>query len=122
LRAGDVVVWDNLKVHKNREVVEAVERVGTRIELLPPWSSDKTPIEDMFGKVKEYLRQVTARTTEAVMTVMGEALERVIPYAARTGISSSNTWNSRVKREAICCLWQVLRLARQSSMAAVKAS
>ena len=45
-----------------------------------------------------------------------------IPYAARTGISSSNSWNSRVNSEAICCLWRALRLARPSSMAAVKAS
>jgi hypothetical protein len=37
----------------------------------------------MFGKVKEYLRQVAARTTEAVMTVMGEALERVTPEDIR---------------------------------------
>jgi transposase len=79
LPVGDVVVWDNLKVHKNHQVVEAVEGVGARVEPLPPWSSDKTPIEEMFGKVKEYLRQVAARTTEAVMTAMGEGLASVTP-------------------------------------------
>lgn len=79
LRAGDVVVWDNLKVHKNQRVVEAVEGVGARVEPLPPWSPDKTPIEEMFGKLKTYLRQVAERTTAAVMTAMGEGLERVTP-------------------------------------------
>jgi len=33
----------------------------------------------MFGKVKEYLRKVAARTTGAVMTAMGEALASITP-------------------------------------------
>jgi transposase len=79
LRPGDVVVWDNLNAHKSREVVETVEGVGARVEPLPPWSADKAPIEEMFGKVKEYLRKVAARTTGAVMAAMGEALTSVTP-------------------------------------------
>lgn len=83
LRPGDVVIWDNLKVHKNREVVEAVEGTGARIQPLPPWSPDKNPIEEMFSKVKEHVRTVAARATGAVMMALGEALERVTPEDIR---------------------------------------
>ena len=62
-------------------------------------------------------RLTAGKSFVAVLEVCG-----FIPYAARTGISSSNSWNSRVNSEAICCLWRALRLARPSSMAAVKAS
>lgn len=77
LRPGDVVIWDNLPVHKNHEVREVVERAGASIQPLPPWSPDKNPIEEMFSKVKAYLRKAAARTTQAVMTALGEALRTV---------------------------------------------
>ena len=77
LRPGDVVLWDNLKPHKNRAVVEAVERVGARVRPLPPWSPDLTPIEKLFSKVKGVLRTLAARTPERLVEAMGAALRRV---------------------------------------------
>jgi transposase len=74
---GDVVVWDNLKPHKNAEVIAALERAGARVEPLPPWSPDKTPIEELFGKAKEYLRGAAPRTVSAVIAAMGKALDEV---------------------------------------------
>jgi len=77
LRPGDVVVWDNLKVHKSSEVIAAVEATGARVEPLPPYSPDETPVEEMFSKTKTYLRQVGARTTEAVIQALGGALNLI---------------------------------------------
>jgi transposase len=79
LQPGDVVVWDNLAAHKNPAVVAAIEAVGARVEPLPVYSPDLTPIEEMFSKAKAYLRTVAARTTATVITAMGKALERVTP-------------------------------------------
>jgi transposase len=45
LRRGDVVVLDNLAVHKQPEVRAAVEQVGARLRFLPPYSPDFNPIE-----------------------------------------------------------------------------
>jgi transposase len=77
LREGDVVVLDNLQAHKNRAVHEAIEAVGARVQPLPVYSPDLTPIEEMFSKTKAYLRTVAARTTDTVITAMGQALDRV---------------------------------------------
>jgi transposase len=79
LQQGDVVVWDNLKPHQNPQVVQAIEAVGARVEPLPPWSPDKTPIEELFSKVKTHLQKVAARTFETVVGAMGEALVLVTP-------------------------------------------
>ena len=79
LHPGDVVIWDNLKPHKNHEVVEAVERAGARVLPLPPWSPDLTPIEKMFSKVKGVLRTWAARTTETLTSALGTALRHVGP-------------------------------------------
>jgi transposase len=77
LQKGDVVVLDNLQAHKNPAVIAAIEAVGARVEPLPVYSPDLTPIEEMFSKTKTYLRTVAARTTDTVITAMGEALDRV---------------------------------------------
>ena len=74
---GDIVVWDNLRVHHNPAVRAAVEAAGARLEPLPVWSPDLTPIEEMYAKTKDYLRAVGARSTDAVINAMGEALDRV---------------------------------------------
>jgi transposase len=47
------VVWDNLNPHKNKEVIAALEAAGARIEPLPPWSPDKTPIGELFSEMKD---------------------------------------------------------------------
>src|SRR5262245_36978908 len=77
LQEGDVVVLDNLQPHKNRVAIQAIEAVGARVEPLPVYSPDLTPIEEMFSKTKNYLRTVAARTTDTVITAMGAALNGV---------------------------------------------
>jgi transposase len=79
LRAGDVVVWDNLQAHKDTEALRAIEKVGAVVQPLPPWSPDLTPIEKLFSKVKAGLRAAAARTTEVLMQAMGTALNHVCP-------------------------------------------
>lgn len=79
LQPGDVVVWDNLKPHKNSVVLAAVKSAGARVEPLPPYSPDETPVEEMFSKVKTFLRKVAARTKDTVIQALGDALNLVTP-------------------------------------------
>lgn len=67
LRPGDVVVLDNLSVHKSARARQAVEAAGARLLFLPPYSPDFNPIEQAFAKLKQRLRAAGARTTETVM-------------------------------------------------------
>jgi len=77
LKPGDVVIWDNLKPHQSAEAIAAVEAAGARVEPLPPWSPDLTPIEEMVSKVKGALRSTAGRTTEAVYGAFAAALHDV---------------------------------------------
>jgi transposase len=79
LKPGDIVIWDNLKIHKNPELVRSIQAAGAVVLPLPPYSPDLTPIEKLFSKAKEILRSMAARTTEAVYTAMGQALTAVCP-------------------------------------------
>jgi transposase len=83
LRRGDVVIWDNLRVHKSPAAVAAVEAAGASVLPLPPWSPDLNPIEEMFSKLKGSMRTAAARTTEAVYAALGSALQGVTAEDAR---------------------------------------
>jgi transposase len=76
---GDVVVWDNLKPHQHTETLAVLQQAGARVEPLPPYSPDKTPIEELFSKVKERLRTVGARTVQTVTLALAEALQQITP-------------------------------------------
>ena len=59
LSPGDVVVADNLACHKHPDVRRALRVVGARLILLPRYSPDLNPIEQVFAKLKHLLRKVT---------------------------------------------------------------
>jgi transposase len=77
LSAGQVVVMDNLSVHKGARVRQLIEARGCELLFLPAYSPDCSPIEETFSKVKAFLRRVGARTHEALQEAIGQALETV---------------------------------------------
>lgn len=74
LQPGDVVVLDNLIVHKDAEVGAAIERAGATLRFLPPYSPDFNPIEMAFAKLKAFLRAHRPRSFEDVCRLIGAAL------------------------------------------------
>lgn len=79
LRPGDVVVLDNLAVHKPPEVRAAIEAAGARLHFLPPYSPDFNPIELVFSKLKAFLRAARPRSFDEVTLLIGIALELFAP-------------------------------------------
>jgi transposase len=62
LKGGDIVLMDNLNVHKTERVRKLIESAGGRLVLLPSYSPDFSPIENCWSKIKESLRAAGART------------------------------------------------------------
>ena len=83
LRSGQVVVMDNLSAHKGERVRALVEERGAELLYLPPYSPDLNPIEEAFAKIKNLLRKAEARTREALVEAMGQALSAVSARDAR---------------------------------------
>ena len=77
LRPGQIVVWDNLSVHKNAEVRQHIEAAGCTVRFLPPYSPDYNPIELAFSKLKTYLRQRGERTRDGLWDAIGDGLARI---------------------------------------------
>jgi transposase len=95
LRAGDLVVMDNLAAHKVEGVREAIAAAGAQVLYLPPYSPDLNPIELVFAKFKALLRTVAARTIEGLWHTIGQLLDAFSPaecahYLAHAGYVPSN--------------------------------
>jgi len=82
LRAGDVVVMDNLSSHKRARTRELIEGAGAELVFLPPYSPDLNPIELVFSKIKQRLRTLGLRTKEALWGAMQSVLDTVTPSDA----------------------------------------
>ena len=79
LKAGDIVIMDNLKPHKAKGVREAIEAAGAQLVYLPPYSPDLNPIELAFAKLKALLRKAAERTIEALWSRIGALLDDFPP-------------------------------------------
>jgi transposase len=79
LGEGQVVVMDNLGAHRPRRIRELIEARGADLVFVPSYSPDLNPIEQAFSKIKNVLRKLGARTHEALLEAMEEALSKVTP-------------------------------------------
>ena len=56
-----------------------IAAAGAEVRYLPAYSPDLNPIERLFSKLKAWLRKAKARTVDALIEAMGEALRAVRP-------------------------------------------
>ena len=79
LRRGDVVILDNLNVHKSPRAAQALAERGAWFLFLPKYSPDLNPIEMAFAKLKTLLRKAKARTYDALWRAVGDICNRFEP-------------------------------------------
>src|SRR4051794_7620912 len=79
LRADDIVIMDNLPVHKVPAVRRAIEAAGAQLLFLPPYSPDLNPIEMVFAKMKALLRHEAHRTVDALWRALGRIATAITP-------------------------------------------
>lgn len=83
LHPGQILVMDNLSIHKGAKVRKAIEEQGCQLLFLPAYSPDFSPIEEAFSKIKSVLRQKGARTREALQESLKAALATISASDAR---------------------------------------
>lgn len=97
LTPGDIVILDNLSVHKHLAARRAVEAAGATLWFLPAYSPDLNPIELCFAKLKTLLRTARCRSYAAILDALAALLPRFLPpecanyfaacgYARATGL------------------------------------
>ena len=84
LKLGDVLVLDNLGAHRASRIEQIAESCGAKVIWLPPYSPDFSPIEQMWSKLKTYLRKVKARTSEELDRAVAEGLQLITESDCRS--------------------------------------
>lgn len=77
LRAGDIVVMDNLAAHKRPEMLAAIEAAGASVLFLPPYSPEFNPIERVWSKLKDFVRRCHTRTRDAFDAAVKDAMAAI---------------------------------------------
>ena len=77
LKPGDVVIMDNLGSHKGKAIRQAIRAVGAKLLFLPKYSPDLNPIEQLFSKLKHWLRKAAARSFDTICTAIETILANV---------------------------------------------
>ena len=85
---------DNLGSHKGKAVRAAIRNAGAHLLFLPPYSPDLNPIEQLFAKLKHFLREAAQRTIDTVAAALADILDRFTPqecanYITNAGYASS---------------------------------
>ena len=83
LRQGDIVIMDNLGSHRGKIIRQLIRSAGAKLFLLPKYSPDLNPIEQVFAKLKHLLRKAGARTIDAVCNAIGQILGTITPQECR---------------------------------------
>ncbi len=79
LRGDDVVILDNLCIHKTPAIARLVEAKGATVRYLPAYSPDLNPIEMAFAKLKSHLRHAAARTLHDLQGAVATSLAQFEP-------------------------------------------
>jgi transposase len=83
LRRGDIVLMDNLPVHKVAGVEQAIEAADATLIYLPPYSPDLNPIEMAFSKFKAHLRKAAEHTIPSLLRRIGRVVRAFSPKECR---------------------------------------
>jgi transposase len=84
LSAGEIVVMDNVPVHKVAGVREVIAAKGAGVLYLPGYSPDFNPIEKSFSKIKSILERIAASTADALQAAVREAPRSFTPDECRS--------------------------------------
>ena len=74
LHLGDLVVMDHLSCHKSIQAVRVIEKVGSHVVYLPPYSPDLNPIGNLFSKIKQLIRVVRPRKLPQIVDAVRRSL------------------------------------------------
>jgi len=82
LMPGDIVIMDNLSVHKSCSAKQAIKARGATLIFLPAYSPDFNLIEKAIAQIKAFLKKAAARTKPDLDAAIARAIDLVTPQNA----------------------------------------
>ena len=89
LKKGQIVFLDNVSTHKVDGVEEAIAARGALAVFLPAYSPDLNPIEQLFARLKSFLRKMKARTVDELWGAIASFLKGVSKDECKAYLANS---------------------------------
>lgn len=80
LSPGQVLIMDNVSFHKLESIIGIIESAGIRVVHLPQYSPELNPIENMWSKLKAYLKKMKVKTFEQLEIFLKKGLNLISEY------------------------------------------
>ena len=77
LKVDDIVIMDNLSVHKMAEIVTLIKDAGADVLFLPPYSPEFNPIEKVWAKMKDIIRKMDTMNRENFDKAVAKAMDAI---------------------------------------------
>ena len=76
---GDVVIMDNLRVHKNPDAVAAIQATGATVVFQPRYSPEFNAIEHCWSWLKHHLRSLGCRAIDPLVSYAEQLWRKITP-------------------------------------------
>ena len=83
LTPSNVVILDNATSHYDDDAIAMIEATGAGVVFLPPYSPELNPIENIWSKVKSFIKKTAISNTEELYQTIAEALDTITPLDAK---------------------------------------
>lgn len=83
LQPGDIVLWDNARIHEAPDLIEQIEARGACVRALPRYSPEFNPIELLWSKLKHLIKKACADTAEALKEAVEAATVQITAQDAQ---------------------------------------
>jgi len=90
LQPGDVIILDNLAVHKSAKAHKFIQGKGAWMLFLPPYSPDLNPKNKAFAKLKAHLKTAGMRTFDGLINKIGDICDMFSPQECLNYFKKAN--------------------------------
>jgi transposase len=100
LRAGDVVIMDNCRIHHIADVKTLLSSVGASPLFMPPYSPELNPIEEAWSLIKATFKSLEARTISAYVDALEFARQSLTREKIRAFVDHAFSFLQKSKTTA----------------------
>lgn len=80
LRPGQILIMDNVGFHGTEAALELLRQAGVQVVFLPQYSPELNPIENMWSKLKGYLKKKRVKTLEQLQKYLKQGLRFITEH------------------------------------------
>jgi transposase len=89
LQPGQILIMDNVSFHKIESIIEVIKSAGVRVVHLPQYSPELNPIENMWSKLKAYLKKKKVKTLDQLSENLKHGLNEITEYDCQSWFNHS---------------------------------